>query len=419
MSQASWFRRVGPGLITACVVIGPGSIMTSSTVGAKYGYSMLWVVVLSSILMMVFMTLGARLGAVADATPAGCIRRKAGSTLAGFVGLSVLTIAALFQAGNNVGVSAALEGFIHSKWLVAVLLVILNAMAITFLFVFRDTYQMLEKVMASFVGVMLVCFAVNLIRLQPDPLAMLKGLVPSPQSLDLKQEMLPVLGLVGTTFVIAAAYYQAYLVRQKGWKIDQVEYGMLDARVSATIIMLITMMLMATAAIAFHETASKDPTFRLGSPVAVADGLQKTFGEGARVVFCLGLFSAAYSSYLINSMIGGYMAADGLGWDVSMESLGAKLLSTLVLLVGMLIGLAVILFDFDRTPTIIVAQAITVVVAPLVAGVLLWLTSSRQVMGQYVNGWGFLTVAVLGFLILVTMALKTALVDLPAALGTK
>jgi manganese transport protein len=151
----------------------------------------------------------------------------------------------------------------------------------------------------------------------------------------------------------------------------------------------------------------------------VADALQKTFGEGARVVFCLGLFSAAYSSYLINSMIGGYMAADGLGWDVSMESLGAKLLSTLVLLVGMLIGLAVILFDFDRTPTIIVAQAITVVVAPLVAGVLLWLTSSRQVMGQYVNGWGFLTVAVLGFLILVTMALKTALVDLPAALGTK
>jgi len=419
MNQRSWYRRLGPGLITACVVIGPGSIMTSSTVGAKYGYTMLWVVVLASLLMMVFMTLGARLGAVADATPAELIRRMAGRGLAGFVGLAVLTIAALFQAGNNVGVAAALEGFVQSKLLVGLFLVLLNVLAIAFLFAFRDTYKMLERVMATFVGVMLVCFAVNLIRLQPDPMAMLGGLVPSWKRLSLQQEMLPLLGLVGTTFVVAAAYYQAYLVRQKGWKIEQIGHGMVDARMSAIIILLITIMLMSTAAIAFHETALKDPSFRLASPLAVADGLQKTFGESARVIFCLGLFSAAYSSYLINSMIGGYMAADGLGWDVSQESLGAKFLSTLVLLVGMGIGLAVLLFDFDRTPTIIVAQAITVVAAPLVAGVLVWLTSSKRVMGQYANGWGLRAVALLGFLVLIAMALKTALYDLPAALGAR
>ena len=47
-----WYHRIGPGLITACVVIGPGSILTSSNVGAQQGYSMAWVVVLSVVFML-------------------------------------------------------------------------------------------------------------------------------------------------------------------------------------------------------------------------------------------------------------------------------------------------------------------------------------------------------------------------------
>ena len=151
----------------------------------------------------------------------------------------------------------------------------------------------------------------------------------------------------------------------------------------------------------------------------IGEGLRQTFGESARLIFCVGLFSAAYSSYLINSMIGGYMAADGLGWDIQGRGRGAKLLTTLVLLVGMLIGLAVILFDFDRTPTIIVAQAITVVAAPLIAGVLIWLTGSREVMGEHANRWPVHLLALLGFAVLLALAGKTALVDLPATLFPK
>ncbi len=56
-----WYQRLGPGLITACVVIGPGSILTSSNVGAHNGYSMFWVVVTSVIFMLVYMSLGAKL----------------------------------------------------------------------------------------------------------------------------------------------------------------------------------------------------------------------------------------------------------------------------------------------------------------------------------------------------------------------
>jgi Mn2+/Fe2+ NRAMP family transporter len=82
----------------------------------------------------------------------------------------------------------------------------------------------------------------------------------------------------------------------------------------------------------------------------------------------------------------------------------------------MSVGIGVLIFDFDRTPTIIAAQAVTVVAAPLIAGVLLWLTSSCDVMGDQVNGPVTKVVAGIGLVLLVAMAARTALVTLPASI---
>jgi manganese transport protein len=406
-----WYHRVGPGLITACVVIGPGSIMTSSTVGANERYAMLWVVAVSVAFMLLFMSLGAKLGAVGDASPGDLIRRHAGWPLAWMLGLSVFFISSAYQSGNNIGVAAAFEAFVQTKWLVTGLLLLFNALAIGFLYAFRDLYAMLERVMMVFVGLMLVSFAINLIILKPDVGAMAAGFIPS---LGRSTDMLPLLGLVGTTLVIAGAFYQAYLVRQKGWKIDDLKHGMIDARVGAIIMFLITVMLMSTAAAGLYT----GQPVRLANPVDVAQSLEVTFGPTSKFIFCFGLFSAAYSSFLINSMVGGFMAADALGWGSKASDLGPRVLTTAALVIGMLVGIAVQQFNFDRTPTIIAAQALTVVAAPMVAGVLLWLTSSRKVMGQYVNRPWTIAAGLVGFLLLLAMAGKTALVDLPKTLDS-
>ncbi len=402
-----WYTRIGPGLITACVVIGPGSITLSSKIGADNGYSMLWVVVVSVAFMLTYMTLGARLGAVAADAPGDLIRKKAGRWLSVAVGLGVFFISAAFQSGNNVGVAAAFQAFTDNKYLVAGLVVAFNALAISFLFVFKDMYRTLERVMMGFVALMLASFAINLISLKPNVGELLEGFIPAEEC---SGDMLTVLGLIGTTFVITAAFYQAYLVRQKGWKVDDLASGMVDARVGSVIMFLITVMLMSTAAAAF---AGK-PDVTLGNPVEIAIALQATFGASAKVIFCLGLFSAAYSSFLVNSMIGGFMAADGLGLGSKPSDLGPRLMTTLALLTGMSVGLAVLVFDFAITPTIIAAQAVTVVAAPLVAGVLLWLTSSKDVMGDHVNGPVTTTFAGLGLVMLIAMAGKTAIYDIPA-----
>ncbi len=407
-----WYTRIGPGLITACVVIGPGSIVTSSKIGANQEYSMLWVVAISVAFMMVYMTMGARLGAVAKVSPCELIREKVGRWLAILVGGSVFFISAAFQSGNNIGVAAAFEAFIDSKQIVVGLIVVFNLVAISFLFAFKDMYRMLERVMMTFVGLMLVSFAVNLLLLQPNIGALFSGFIPKADAIDLgdAESNLALLGLMGTTFVISAAFYQAYLVHQKGWGISELKSGLVDARVGSVIMALITVMLMSTAAAGLYT----GETVTLGSPVDVAVALETTFGPSAKIIFCLGLFSAAYSSFIVNSMIGGFIFSDGLGIGSNPTDMGPRLLTTLALLTGMAVGVATLAFGWDRTPTIIAAQAVTVIGAPLIAGVLLWLTSSKEIMGENVNGPITKVFASLGFVLLLAIASKTAFVDLPA-----
>ena len=76
-----WYQAIGPGVITACVVIGPGSILTSNKIGAENEYSMIWIVVVACIFMMFFMSMGARVGVIAKSSPADLIRNHLGGTL--------------------------------------------------------------------------------------------------------------------------------------------------------------------------------------------------------------------------------------------------------------------------------------------------------------------------------------------------
>ncbi len=415
-SNRPWYQRIGPGLITACVVIGPGSILTSSKVGANDGYSKLWIVIASVAFMLVYMTLGAKLGAVAKTSPGNLIRTKAGHWLAIMVGCCVFFISAAFQSGNNLGVAAAFDAFTESKTVVTYLVIAFNVMAITFLFAFRNLYRVLERLMMFLVALMLISFAINLIVLSPNLVDLLMGFIPFAQSTDsatTKTEgldgLISLLGLIGTTFVITAAFYQSYLVRQKGWDENQVKSGIMDARVGAVIMALITVMLVSTAAAGLYDGSY----IELANPIQVADELEPTFGKLGKYIFSLGLFSAAFSSFLVNSMIGGFIVSDCLGYGSEPHDRAPRIMTTVALLTGMIVAVAVLKLDFNIAPTIIAAQAVTVVGAPLIAGVLLWLASSKDVMGSHAARPATITFAAVGLVVLIAIAANTAINTVP------
>src|SRR5690606_28504219 len=344
------------------------------------------------------------------------IAERTGRWLAALIGLGAFFISAAYQFGNNLGVHSALAVYVGNfDWSLSVagtninpfnyLVVLFNALSITFLFGFANLYKALERLMMTFVALMLFSFALNLYFARPNPTGLLRGFIPSysPETWDLS-----LLGLVGTTFVITAAYYQSYLVRQKGWGEAEMRSGLVDARIGAVIIALITMMLMSTAAVLLKTV----PT----SVEDVAISLKPLLGAGGQAVFCLGLFAAAYSSFLVNSMIGGFILCDGLGLPSHSEAMAPRLFTAAVLLVGMFVGLYVIHTGAPPIPAIVAAQAATVLAAPLMAGVLLWLTNCKSIMGEYRNGPILNSLAIGGLVLLILMAGRLAIYNVWPAL---
>ena len=392
-SPRRWYQSLGPGLITACVVIGPGSIMTSSKVGAVNGFSLSWVVVASVLFMLTYTTMAARLGVMAKDSPGKMLTDCVGKWLAVLIGISVFFIASAFQFGNNLGVHTAFNAYIEFDYIV----IVFNSAAIAFLFFFKNLYKALEKLMMGFVGLMLLAFAVNLIFAKPNLSEWARGFAPGGEG----QIDLVVLGLVGTTFVIAAAYFQIYLIREKGIEEEDLPNSLIDSRVGAVIMALITLMIMGTAASVLR---GQD----LSGAGDVAKQLEPLFGSWGKGLFCLGLFCAAYSSFLINSMIGGFVLADGLGLGSRSEDKWTRYLTAVVLLTGMSVALYVIKKEVQPVGAIVMAQAVTVIAAPLMAGTLLWLCNRKEHMGEQKNGPILNIVGGIGFLMLLAMAWNTA-----------
>jgi len=454
LQSRRWYQALGPGLITACVVIGPGSILTSSKVGASQGYGMSWVVVAAVVFMMTFTMMASRLGVVVKESPGKILTDSAGRWLAVLIGLSVFFIASAFQFGNNLGVHTAFNAYIKFDWIV----VIFNAAAIAFLFLFRNLYKALEKLMMGFVGLMLFAFTANLFFAQQNLLKWAAGFIPQNEprliielalwvcliviaclgrkhfwgsnenasgwknafvfillailllvrigQLDFSDTGqtrvdITVLGLVGTTFVIAAAYFQIYLVRQKGIKREDLPASLVDSRVGACLMALITLMIMGTAASVLRGKVLADAG-------EVAMQLEPLFGSLGKGLFCLGLFSAAYSSFLINSMIGGFVLSDGLGLGSDPDEKWTRYMTTVVLLTGMGVALYVINTGTKPVAAIVMAQAVTVIAAPLMAGVLLWLCNRKELMGEDRNSPLMNALGGVGFVLLLAMAWYTA-----------
>lgn len=449
-----WHRALGPGLITACVVIGPGSILTSSKVGSVNGFALSWVVIASVLFMLAFTTMAARLGVMAKDSPGTMVTDCAGRWLAVLIGLSVFFIASAFQFGNNLGVHTAFNAYVKFDYIV----ILFNGAAIAFLFCFKNLYRALEKLMMSFVALMLLAFAANLYYAKPNLGEWIVGLIPQSKpaliiefalwaclavvgflgrkhfwngtgrSVEWRNAFacillaalffwrlsqlqiitageaeidITVLGLVGTTFVIAAAYFQIYLIRQKGIQKEDLPGSLVDSRVGAVIMALITLMIMGTAASVLRGKELKDAG-------EVAQQLQPLFGDWGKGLFCIGLFSAAYSSFLINSMIGGFVLSDGLGLGSSPNEKWPRIMTAVVLLTGMGVALYVIQTGTKPVAAIVMAQAVTVIAAPLLAGALLWLCNRREYMGDKCNSPFLNVVGGLGFIVLLAMAWNTA-----------
>lgn len=376
---------VGPGMITAAVVLGPGSITVSSKSGALMGYSVLWVVVTATVMMISFTRMGARIGLLCPDSFLTTAGKRYGRWVSVAIGLCGLLITTGFQTGNNIGAGlAASEMFGGSMgtWAVA-----FTAVALVMLWTSSRIYDLLEKIMVCLVGVMMVSFVGNVCMVRPDAVELVRGLVPSsPRIFGL------VVAISATTFSVAAAAFQPYLVRAKGWSSADLRKGMRDSAVGIASLGAISCVIMITSAAVLRPEGIK-----VESAVDMARQLEPLLGSLARWLFLLGLWAGAFSSFIVNALIGGTLMADGLGIGDRLESRWAKILGSAVMLAGTVVAL---LFGKNPIQLLVVAQATTILGVPLIAVVMLVMANDREVVGEHRNGWiaNGVGVAALGWL---------------------
>jgi len=437
--QRGFWASVGPAIITASVVLGPGSILAASKTGHQFGYEMVWLLVLAGMLMVGMTALSARLGVTLEGTLCSELARRAGRPVAAITGLSLFLIAACFQFGNNLGVLAAIEPFYSQESTsdgsslrvsVPILVIVnLNILVIVALFGFSALYQPVERLMKFLVGVMMVGFAANLLMAQPNIVEILAGMIPGlPEGTSdtilprwreaavtmsngkvidegtVVDKFRPVVALFATTFSVAGAFYQSYLVRQKGWTKDNLHRGLVDSAVGIGVLGLITMMIMVTAAAVLHGD-----DIELKSVADVARQLEPAFGKFAMFLFCAGIFAGAFSSFLVNAMIGGSILADGFGLGGYIDQRWPKLFTVLALAIGLNVAIYVHMSGLKPVRLIIFAQAITVLGFPLLAGAMLWLATRGDMTGPRRIPLLLKLAAWVSLPILLFLALRTAM----------
>ncbi len=436
-----FWRSLGPAIITASVVLGPGSILAASQIGYEHGYAMAWVLAFASLMMIGMMALSARLGVVLKGTLCDELARRDGRWVAVITGVSLFLITACFQFGNNLGVLAAVEPFLPAddrsgsgvSTITAIkiaAIVGMNVIVIVALIGFKQIYKPIELMMKLMVTLMMVAFAANLVMAQPDLSELITGLVPSlpegaadnlfPQieqamkvdgvvvvPAKMTDNLMPVIALFATTFSIAGAFYQSYLVRKKGWTLLNLREGLFDSAVGVAILGSVSLMIMVTAAAVLH---GHDDVGELETAADVARQLAPLFAGKATLLFCLGIFAGAFSSFLVNAMIGGTVLSDGLGLGGDIDQRWPKVFTVVGLMIGMGVAIYVEATGLRPVKLIIFAQAMTVLGLPALAIVMFRLATLSDLRGDRSVPWILKFVALVAIVIVMFLAARQCFV---------
>lgn len=423
-TRSPWWRSLGPALITACVVFGPGSLLISSNVGAKYGYELLWLLLLTGLLMGTYMTTAARIGVVGGATPCTLVAQRLGRPVAAVIGINLCLICTAFQFSNNLAVAAAADALgvarlfgdpqqmsDRTKQIIdSGVLLIFNGVIIALIFTLKHVYRALERIMKCMVALILICFLVNLFVARPDFMGILKGLIPRlPEGISLgfpsrgetgiTDPMILIASLLGTTFSVAGALYQGNLVREKGWRIKDYDRGIGDSIAGVCIITGVSAIILITAGTVLRG----QPANNIG---VLATQLRPLLGRGAHTLFCIGLFAVAMNPFVINAMIGGSILADGIGKPAKLSDPWSRRLTVMVLLIGMAVAMIILNTPIKKVDAIIFGAALTVVGNPLMAVTILWLANQKDIMGDRRNSVVMNILTCLGLVVVVLMAVR-------------
>ncbi len=364
----------GPAFICSVAYMDPGNFATNIQAGAKYNYSLLWVVLLANIVAMLFQGLSAKLGIVTNRNLAELCREH-------FPRPVVLAMWAVSEvAAMATDLAEFLGGAIGLSLLLGMPLLwgMIVTAAITYgiLAFQRQGYRPIELIIGGLIGLIGLSYLVELIMAPPDWGAAVLGTVLP--SLPDAGAVTVAVGIVGATVMPHAIYLHSSLTQDRAPARDEAErrkllrYSNIEVVVALTIAGLVNMAMVMMAAAAFHggheDVAEIETAYHTLVPL---------FGAAAAGVFMVSLIASGLSSSAVGTMAGQVIMQGFVGFRIPLW---------IRRLVTMVPAFAVVAWGVNATQALIFSQVVLSLVLPVPMVALLLLMRRPSVMGQHLNG---------------------------------
>lgn len=393
-SQAREFLSyIGPGLLITVGFIDPGNWASNLAAGADYGYLLLWMVTLSTIMLIFLQHNAARLGIATGL----CLAEAANQYLPKWISLPTLLSAVLASIATALaeilGGAIALNLLFNVPlWLGSILMAALCSWLLR-----SNSYRKLEKIIIAFVSLIGLSFLLEIIMVPLDWSASVKGWVtPSIPS----GSLLVIMSVLGAVVMPHNLFLHSEVIQSRQWNLldeklikKQFRFEFLDTVFSMTIGWAINSAMILVAAAVFY--ANQVQVSDLSQAVEL---LRPLLGNNAAILFAVALLFAGISSTVTAGMAGAsiYAGMFGEGYDVEDPHSWYGILLTYWLAV------LVILFIEDPFTGLIYSQMALSVQLPWTIGTLIYLTSSKKVMGKFVNSTSLMiSLSIIGAIVIV------------------
>lgn len=387
------FAFLGPAYLVSVGYMDPGNWATDLEGGARFGYSLVWVLLMANLMAMLLQTLSARLGVVTGHDLAQASRRE----YSGFVNIVLWFLAEIAVAATDlaevIGTIIALKLLFGLPYIWGCLVAALDTVLL--LLIQRLGIRKLEAFILMLVGTIGVCFFVQLFLAKPDVPSIINGFWPTLPSMD---SLFVAVGILGATVMPHNLYLHSALVQSRRIGDDRkskaraCKYNFIDSTIALNFAFFINLAILVLSATVFHSRGE------------VVDSLEKAYellpsflGKLSPVLFAVALLCAGQSSTLTGTLAGQIVLEGHL--EIRIAPWLRRLVTRLAALVPavLVIGFA---GDSYSQYLLILSQVILSLQLAFVVVPLVYFTSDRKNMGEFaspkwVSAFAWLIVAII------------------------
>ena len=383
----SFWRKLlafsGPGYLVAVGYMDPGNWATDLAGGSAYGYTLLSVVAVSSLMAILLQILAARLGIVTGRDLAQACRNQYPKPVS--LALWVLCEIAICACdlAEVIGSAVALNLLFKIPLIVGVILTALDVLVVMLLQ--KRGFRYLEALVIGLIALIGMGFLMELFFSQPNVAEVFKGLIPSPQIISNPDMLLIAIGILGATVMPHNLYLHSSIIQTRKYeqnaegKREAIRFAVIDTTAALTLAFFINAAILIVSAATFytrgqHDVAEIQDAYKLLSP---------TLGVGiASIVFALALLASGQNSTLTGTLAGqivmeGFLNLRLRPWLRRLITRGIAIVPAII--VTALYGSSGVakLLIFSQ---VILSVQLSFAVVPLVL-----FTSDKKRMGEFVN----------------------------------